>query len=72
MTSFPRKLKALLINYQRYIWKKKTTKTCFYLNSDPLEGVSAVMRGLQKIRNEAQSPLQIVSPERQSNVSNYR
>lgn len=52
--------------------KKKTTKTCFYLNSDLLEGVSAVMRGLQKIRNEAQLPLQIVSPERQSNVSNYR
>lgn len=71
MASFPRKLKALLINYQMYIWKK-TTKTCFYLNSDLLEGVSAVMRGLQKIRNEAQSPLQIVSPERQSNVSNYR
>lgn len=37
-----------------------------------LEGVSAIMRGLQKIRNEAQLPLSMVSPERQSDLSHGR
>lgn len=51
---------------------EKRPKTCFYLNSDLLGGVSAIMKGLRKIRNEVQRPLQIASPERQSNVSSYR
>lgn len=48
--------------------KKKPLRLAFILIQTLLEGVSAIMRGL----NEAQLSLQIVSPERQSNLSNYR